>query len=67
MEYCIKKLTVEKSIILANSYVNIINLKSKYPNELEYKIMVNCPEILKNNLNIPYFYKKLVIDFIDKL
>lgn len=51
-----KILGFDRAIVLANCFLNIHTIKSKYNNELLREIDKYCPGIFKKELRVPEFY-----------
>lgn len=55
-----KILGFNRAIVLANCFLNMHTIKSKYNNELLTEIDKYCPDILKKELRVPEFYMNTV-------
>lgn len=61
MENCyLKNNNLCDCITLANCFVNMRHLKSKYSEKLEEKVNLYCPDMFKDSIFIPEFYKKTI-------
>ena len=66
IEHAVKNNTLEKSIKLANCFVNMHTMNSVYNENTKKDIIENCPVIFKNGLRIPDYYMILVKNLINK-
>lgn len=55
-----KILGFNRAIVLANCFLNMHIIKSKYNNELLKEIDKYCPNIFKKELRVPEFYMDTV-------
>lgn len=56
IEHSQKNIGVDRAFVLANCFLNIHIIKSKYNEELLREIYKYCPDILKKELRVPNFY-----------
>lgn len=66
IEHAIKNNTLEKSIKLANCFVNMHTINSVYSENTKKEINKNCPTVFKNGIRIPDYYTILVKNLINK-
>ena len=55
-----KKLEFNRALVLANCFLNMHTIKSKYDKNLLEEIEEYCPEIFKKALRVPQFYMDTV-------
>lgn len=58
-------LDLNKSIVTANCFVNIHHIKAAYCNEINERVNYYCPEIFKNGIHIPQYYKLIIKNTIN--
>ena len=56
---------IEKSLVLANCFINMNVFKSAYGKEAEYDVNKNCPEIFKKRLEVPEYLMKVIKEKIN--
>lgn len=66
IDFAIKKVGLQEAVVLANCFLNMYTIKSVYSEELNKKIVNNCPEIFKKELRVPDFYINIVKSKINK-
>ena len=66
IEHAIKNNTIEKSVKLANCFVNMYTINSVYNENTKKEIIENCPTLFKNGIRIPDYYMILVKELINK-
>lgn len=60
IQNALKNNDLERSLVLANCFINMNTLNSGYGKELEYYINNNCPEMFKKRLEVPEYLMNII-------
>jgi hypothetical protein len=66
MQNALKNNNIEKSLVLANCFINMNVFKSGYGEEAEYEVHKNCPEMFKGRLEVPEYFINIIKEKVNE-